>query len=30
MGVMVIEELCEKVIGLRRVGDRVMTLVVVF
>ena len=28
VGVMVKEELCEKVVEVRRVGDRVMTLVV--
>ena len=30
MGVMVKEELCEKVVGVRRVSGRVMTVAVVF
>ena len=30
VGVMVKEELCEKVVDVRRVSDRVMTLLVVF
>ena len=30
MGVTVKEELCEKMVEIRMVGDRVMTLVVVF
>ena len=30
MGVMVMEELCEKVVDVRRVCDRVMTVVLVF
>ena len=30
MGVMVKEELCEKVVEVRMVSDRVMTVVVVF
>ena len=29
MGVMVMEELCEKVVEVRRVSDRVMTVVYV-